>query len=80
MTEMKKRLGLGLGMFLITILSNLSGVMAYSGNSNLPGSAIIIVFVPVMLGIIYLASKGEVKLLKLYIELKQGWYNFKWEY
>ena len=56
---MKKRLGLGLGMFLITILSNLSGVMAYSG--NLPGSAIIIVFVPVMLGIIYLASKGEVK-------------------
>ena len=54
---MKKRLGLGLGMFLITILSNLSGVMAYSGNSNLPGS----VFVPVMLGIIYLASKGEVK-------------------
>ena len=55
---MKKRLGLGLGMFLITILSNLSGVMAYSGNSNLPGS---IVFVPVMLGIIYLASKGEVK-------------------
>ena len=54
---MKKRLGLGLGMF----LSNLSGVMAYSGNSNLPGSAIIIVFVPVMLGIIYLASKGEVK-------------------
>lgn len=58
---MKKRLGLGLGMFLITILSNLSGVMAYSGNSNLPGSAIIIVFVPVMLRIIYLASKGEVK-------------------
>ena len=58
---MKKRLGLGLGMFLITILSNLSGVMAYSGNSNLPGSAIIIVFVPVMLEIIYLASKGEVK-------------------
>ena len=58
---MKKRLGLGLGMFLITILSNLSGVMAYSGNSNLPGSAIIIVFVPGMLGIIYLASKGEVK-------------------
>ena len=58
---MKKRLGLGLGMVLITILSNLSGVMAYSGNSNLPGSAIIIVFVPVMLGIIYLASKGEVK-------------------
>ena len=52
---MKKRLGLGLGMFLM------SGVMAYSGNSNLPGSAIIIVFVPVMLGIIYLASKGEVK-------------------
>lgn len=52
---MKKRLGLGLGMFLITILSNLSGVMAYSGNSNLPG------IVPVMLGIIYLASKGEVK-------------------
>ena len=58
---MKKRLGLGLGMFLITILSNLSGVMAYSGNSNLPGSAIIIIFVPVMLEIIYLASKGEVK-------------------
>lgn len=51
---MKKRLGLGLGMFLITILSNLSGVMAYSGNSNLPGSAIIIVFVPVMLSLIHI--------------------------
>ena len=31
---MKKRLGLGLGMFLITILSKSSGVMAYSGNDN----------------------------------------------
>ena len=57
---MKKRLGLGLGMFLITILSNLSVSYVFI-------VAIVIyrevhtIFVPVMLGIIYLASKGEVK-------------------
>ncbi len=44
------------------LLSKVSSVSAYNGteNTNLSGG-IVLLFIPVMLGIIYLAGKGEVK-------------------
>lgn len=44
------------------LLSQVSSVSAYNGteNTNLSGG-IVLLFIPVMLGIIYLAGKGEVK-------------------
>lgn len=56
-----KRLGVAGLMFLTTLMSNVSGVFAYNGNANMSGGAAIVLFVPVMLGIIYLASKSEAK-------------------
>lgn len=53
---------LGFGLFIVILLSKISCVSAYnnSQNTNLSGG-VIILFIPVMLGIIYLAFKGEVK-------------------
>lgn len=60
---MKNKLVIESGIIITNILANVSGVGAYSdnGSTNMSGVAIIVLFVPIMLGIIYLASKGEVK-------------------
>lgn len=49
-------------VFLLTIMSNLSDVFAYfeKKNTNL-SDGMILFFIPLMLAIIYLANKGEVK-------------------
>lgn len=55
---MKNKLAIESGIIITNILANVSGVGAYSdnGSTNMSGGAIIVLFVPIMLGIIYLAS------------------------
>lgn len=55
---MKK--GLGTAIFLLILVTNIAEVSAYNGNANLSNGVIVVLFIPIMLGIIYLASK-EVK-------------------
>lgn len=59
---MKKKLGMGFYVGFVSVWANLLPVAAYneSGNANLSGG-LLILLLPVMLGIIYLASNSEVK-------------------
>ncbi|MFQ8705043.1 MAG: hypothetical protein ACLR9T_03190 [Thomasclavelia sp.] len=60
---MKLNRRIRLGLFIVILLSKVSSVSAYNStteNTNLSGG-IILLFIPVMLGIIYLACKSEIK-------------------
>ncbi|WP_455684258.1 hypothetical protein [Thomasclavelia sp.] len=59
---MKLNRRLAIEVVIVILLSKVSSVSAYNGteNTNLSGG-IVLLFIPVMLGIIYLAGKGEVK-------------------
>lgn len=59
---MKKRIEIGLLTGLVTIGSNMTNLFAYTGSekTNLPSIALILL-IPFMLGVIYLAYKGEIK-------------------
>lgn len=54
--------GLRLGIVLLIIIINKSTVLAYNSNmsTNLSGGKLLLL-IPVMLGIIYLADKNEAK-------------------
>lgn len=59
---MKKRIEIGLITGLMTIASNMTNLFAYTGSekTNLPSIALVLL-IPFMLGVIYLAYKSETK-------------------
>ena len=59
---MKKRVRMGLLTGLMRIGGNMSNIFPYTGSekTNLPSIALVLL-IPFMLGVIYLAFKGETK-------------------